>query len=142
MKLAPIACLGFATLVTVSCSSVSPVKVEAGEQCYRCRRSITNERVAGEAVFGPQFVAKFRGPGCMAKYLVSHPDEKPALFVTDYSSGKMIAPERAFYVSELVDRNTGETDYRAYSQQTDAAAFAAETHATPIAWNAVLEQAR
>ena len=141
MKLAPIVCLGLATLVTLSCSS-APVKIEAGDQCYRCRRSINNERVAGAAVYGPQFVAKFRGPGCMAKYLVSHPEEKPVLFVTDYTSGKMIAPERAFYVSEVVDRNTGETDYRAYSQQTDAAAFAAETHATPIAWNAVLEQAR
>jgi hypothetical protein len=115
--------------------------VEAGDRCYRCRRSINNERLAGEAIFGPQFVAKFREPGCMAKYLVSHPDEKPAIFVTDYASGKMIAPDRAFYVSELVDQNTGETEYRAYREQTDAAAFAAEAHAVPVGWNAVLEQA-
>jgi NosL protein len=142
MTLTRLACLGLMTLATVSCSSVSPVKVEAGDRCYRCRRSISDERVAGEAIYGPQFVAKFRGPGCMAKYLVAHPDEKPVLFVTDYASGKMIAPQGAFYVSEVLDRNTGESDYRAYQEQADAAAFAAETHATLVAWNAVLEQAR
>jgi hypothetical protein len=136
------ACLGLATLVTLSCSSVSPVKVEAGDQCFRCRRPITNERVAGEMIDSRQFVAKFRGPGCMAKYLAAHRDEKPTIFVTDYASGKMIPPQKVLFVPEVVDRNTGEIDYRAYSRQPDANAFAAEVHATPITWDAVLEQAR
>jgi len=142
MTAARIACLGLVTFVTLSCSSVYPVKIAAGDQCYRCRRSINNELVAGEAIYGPQFVAKFRGPGCMAKYLVFHKDEKPALFVTDFATGKMMPPQNAFYVTEVVDRATGETDYRAYRDQTAAAAYAAEVHAQPITWDAVLEQAR
>jgi hypothetical protein len=116
--------------------------VVAGDQCFRCRRSITNERTATEAIFGPQFVSKFRGPGCMAKYLVAHADEKPTLFVTDYASGKMMPPQKAIYVQEVVDQNTGETEYRAYSEQPNADAFAAKVHATPVTWDAVLEQAR
>jgi hypothetical protein len=115
--------------------------VEVGDQCFRCRRSISNERVAGEMIDG-QFISKFRGPECMAKYLAAHPDEKPTIFVTDYASGKFMPPQKAFYVPEVVDQNTGETDYRAYRQQQDAATFAAEVHATPIPWDAVLETAR
>ena len=78
----------------------------------------------------------------MAKYLVAHPDQQPTVFVTDYSTGRMMAPQQAFYVSELVDRNTGEREYRAYRQQADAQAFGAETRTVPIAWDEVLERAR
>jgi len=94
-------------VVLLACSSVAPIKVAAGDQCFRCRRYISNERVAAETIDSNRFVSKFRGPGCMAKYLVSHPDQRPIIFVTDYTSGRMITPERAFYVSELVDRKTG-----------------------------------
>jgi hypothetical protein len=126
----------------LSCSSVAPLKVAVGDQCYRCRRSILNERVATETIDSNRFVSKFRGPGCMAKYLVAHPEQRPTIFVTDYSTGKMMAPDQAFYVPELVDRNTGEVEYRAYRLQTAAVAFASETRALPIAWNEVLERAR
>ena len=78
----------------------------------------------------------------MAKYLASHPDDRSTLYVTDYTTGQMIAPARALYVPEVVDRNTNEIDYRAYRDSADAAAFATEVHATPIVWNAVLEEAR
>jgi len=134
--------LGLATLAMLSCSSVSPVRVTAGDQCFRCRRYISNERVATETIDGNRFVSKFRGPGCMAKYLVAHPDDRPVVFVTDYTTGTMIAPERAVYVAEVVDRNTRESDYRAYLDRNQAAAFGAETHTTPIAWDAVLDRAR
>jgi hypothetical protein len=142
MHSAHAACLGLAALAMLSCSSVAPVKVSAGDQCFRCRRYIHDERVAAEAIDGNRFVSRFRGPGCMAKYLVAHPDDRATLYVTDYTSGQMIAPARAMYVPEVVDRNTGEVDYRAYRDTTDAVAFATEAHAVPIAWNAVLEQAR
>jgi hypothetical protein len=142
MNAARIACLGLLSVALLSCSSVAPLKVTAGDQCFRCRRSILNERVATETIDSNRFVSKFRGPGCMAKYLAAHPDQTPTIFVTDYTTGRMIAPQRAFYVPELVDRNTGETEYRAYRLQEHATAFAAETHATPITWDAVLEKAR
>jgi hypothetical protein len=134
--------LGLLSLIVLSSSSVAPIKVAAGDQCYRCRRSIVNERVATETIDSNRFVSKFRGPGCMAKYLVAHSDQQPTIFVTDYSTGRMMAPQQAFYVSELVDRNTGETEYRAYRQQADAEGFAVETRAVPIAWDEVLERAR
>jgi hypothetical protein len=142
MNIARTAGLGLLSVALVSCSSVAPVKVAAGDQCFRCRRSIINERVATETIDSNHFASKFRGPGCMAKYLVAHPEETPTIFVTDYSTGRMIAPQQAFYVPELVDRNTGETEYRAYRQQAHAGAFAAEVHATPVTWDAVLEKAR
>jgi hypothetical protein len=128
-------------LATVACSTVAPVKIAAGDQCVRCRRDISDERVATEAIDGNLFVSKFRGPGCMAKYLVNHPDEKSTLYVTDYSTGKMMTPDAAFYVSEVVDRKTGETDYRAYRVKAEADAYAAQAHTSPIGWNAVLAQA-
>ena len=136
------ACLGLLSLALLSCSSVAPLKVTAGEQCFRCRRSIVNERMATETIDTNRFVSKFRGPGCMAKYLVAHPDQTPTIFVTDYTTGRMISPQRAFYVPELVDRNTGETEYRAYRLREHADAFAAEAHAMAIGWDGVLENAR
>ena len=54
----------------------------------------------------------------------------------------MIAPEQAVYVPELVDRHTGEMEYRAYRDRTHAEGFAAETDAMPIGWETVLERAR
>jgi len=141
MNLVRFGCLAL-PVVLLACSSVAPVKVAAGDQCFRCRRYISNERTATETIDSNRFVSKFRGPGCMAKYLVAHPDQRPIVFVTDYTTGRMMAPERAVYVQELVDRKTGETEYRAYRHQADADAFAAEALATPITWDAVLDLAR
>ena len=136
------ACLAAAVLATMACSTVAPVKVAAGDQYFRCRRYISDVRVATEAIDANRFVSKFRGPGCMAKYLVNHPDEKATLFVTDFSTGRMITPDVGFYVSEIVDRKTGETDYRAYRVKAEADAYAAELHTVAIGWDAVLAQAQ
>ena len=54
-------------------------------------------RFAGETIEPNGFVSKFRGPGCMATYLVAHPDERGAVFVTDYTSGKMVSPDAALF---------------------------------------------
>jgi hypothetical protein len=137
------ACLALLS-ITIACSSVAPVRVMAGDQCFRCRRYISNERLATETIVGSSsyFVSKFRGPGCMAKYIVAHPDDKPVIYVTDYASAKMMRPDAAFYVPEIVDRNTGETEYRAYRLRADADAAAADLHTTPLSWDAVLDAAR
>ncbi|HMF94694.1 MAG TPA: hypothetical protein VKE96_10380 [Vicinamibacterales bacterium] len=136
------ACLVFLAVVTVSCSSHAPVKIAAGDQCFRCRRYISNERVAAETIDSNQFVSKFRGPGCLAKYLVAHPDDSSTVYVTDYTTGKLFPPNAAVYVSEVVDRKTGEADYRAYRGRAEADAYAAETHVMPIDWDEVLNRAR
>jgi hypothetical protein len=133
--------LGLVPVLALSCTSVSPVRVQAGDQCFRCRRTIADTQVAGEIVNGG-LVTKYRGPGCLAKYLAAHRDETGTLLITDYASGRMLPPANAVFVPVVVDRNTGETDYRAYKVQADAAAAARELHTTPIGWTAVLEQAR
>jgi hypothetical protein len=133
--------LGLAPVLALSCSSVSPVRVNAGDQCFRCRRTIGDTKVAGEILNGPM-ATKYRGPGCLAKYLAAHPDETGVLLVTDFGSGKMIPPAKAVFVPVVVDPNTGETDYRAYRVRADADIAARELHTAPIGWNAVLDQAR
>lgn len=124
-----------------SCTSVAPVKVSAGDQCFRCRRTISDERVASE-IISANFVSKFRAPGCMAKYLVDHPADGGTVFVTDYTTGKMLAPESAYFVPLTVNVNTGERDYRAYRLKTSADLAAAALNTTAVDWNTVLERAR
>ena len=133
--------LGLLPLVVLSCSAIGPVKVNAGDQCFRCRRSIVEPRVAAEMIQG-SMVTKYRGPGCLAKYLMAHQDETGRLVVTDFVTGKFIAPEKAAYVQVLLDRNTGETDYRAFAKTTDADAAAREANVTAVDWNTVLDKAR
>ena len=132
--------LGLVPVLALSCSSASPVRVNAGDQCFRCRRTIVDTQVAGEIVNGG-LVTKYRGPGCLAKYLAAHPDETGVLLVTDYATGKMLPAAKATFVSIVVDRNTGETDYRAYKLKADADAAARELHTSSVGWDAVLQQA-
>jgi len=127
--------------VLTSCSSITPVKVNAGEQCFRCRRAILDERLAGETIDRNGFVSKFRAPGCMAKYLAAHPNETGTVFVTDYATGKMISPEQAFFVPVVLDRNTGERDYRAYRLDAAAGAAAAREGTVAVTWKTVLDKA-
>jgi hypothetical protein len=134
--------LALVAVATASCSSIAPVRVNAGEQCFRCRRSILDTRLAGETIDRNGFVSKFRAPGCMAKYIAAHPDETGTVFVTDYATGTMIGPKAAVFVPFVVDSNTGESDYRAYRQLADAEAAAVALKATPVNWTTVLDRAR
>src|SRR6185503_16629910 len=86
MKALRTAGLALLSVVVLSCGSVAPIKINAGDQCYRCHRYIHNDRVATETIDSNLFVSKFLGPGCMAKYLAAHPDQRPSIFVTDYTS--------------------------------------------------------
>ena len=141
MRLYGIAGAAVGALLTLSCSSVRPVAIHDGDQCFRCRRPIIEKATAGELMDG-NLASKFRAPGCMAKYLVSHPDETGTIFVTDYATGKWVSPDTALFVPIVVDRNTGESDYHAFARKADADAAAAELHTAPIGWKAVLEKAR
>jgi hypothetical protein len=123
----------------IGCTSLAPVKVNAGDQCFRCRRTIQDARLAGETIDHNGFVSKFRAPGCMAKYLVNHQEDKSAVYVTDYTTGKMFRPESVWFVPVVVNRDTGERDYRAYRQESDAIAAALDVHAAPMRWSAVIE---
>jgi hypothetical protein len=139
-RAAAVSIVALVTVIFAACSSIAPVKVNAGEQCFRCRRIIDDARLAGELIDRNGFVAKFRAPGCMAKYLATHPDERGAVYVTDYTSGRMVPPESALFVPVLLNRNTGERDYQAYRERADADAAASE--AQPVTWAAVMTVSR
>ena len=142
MCIAPITMLGLASLALVSCTAtIAPVKINAGDQCFRCRRIIADTRLATEQIQGG-LTSKYRAPGCMAKYLVAHPDEGGTLFVTDYATGKMIRPAEAIFVPALLDSLTGESDYRAYKDSADASAPARELATTLGDWQTVLDRVR
>ena len=49
MNIVRFGCLAL-PVVLIACSSVAPVKVVAGDQCFRCRRYISNERTATETI--------------------------------------------------------------------------------------------
>jgi hypothetical protein len=142
MRVHAIACAAVGALLALSCSSVRPIAVHDGDQCFRCRRPIVERAMAAELMDGNRFASKFRAPGCMAKYLADHPGETGTTFVTDYATGKWVRPERALFVPILLNRDTGESDYHAFLRKADADAAAAESHAAPIDWKTVLEKAR
>jgi hypothetical protein len=142
MRNAPIAMLGLASLALISCTAtIAPVKINAGDQCFRCKRIIADTRFATEQIQGG-LTSKYRAPGCMAKYLVGHPEEGGTLFVTDYATGKMIPPAEAIFVPILLDPNTGESDYRAYKDSAAASAAAHELATTLVDWQTVVDRAR
>lgn len=142
MRSRAVAVAAVGALLTLSCSSVRPMAIQDGDQCFRCRRPIVEKALAAELMDGNRFASKFRTSGCMAKYLADHPDETGARFVTDYATGTWVSPERALFVPVLLNRDTGERDYRAYLHKTDADAAAAQLHSVPIDWARVLEKAR
>jgi hypothetical protein len=123
-----------------ACSSVAPVKIDNGEVCYRCRRVIVESRLAAETI-DRSLVSKFRTSGCLAKYLAQHPSDTSIVFVTDYKTGRLVAPSRAHFVP-TVNRDNGEHDYVAYTDRAaaDAEAFAHGVRA--VTWDAVLDDAR
>ena len=140
MTTARTVCIAALTFGVLSCTSIRPVKVNAGDQCFRCRRTISDTRLAGERITG--FVEKFRAPGCMARYVVNNPEETGPIFVTDYTTGQMVDANVAFFVPVMLDDITGERDYRAYALRADAVTTASDLHTVTIDWNAVLGRAR
>jgi hypothetical protein len=127
------------SLAVTACSSFAPVRVNAGEQCFRCRRAILETRLAAELIDRNGFAAKFKAPLCMAKYLAAHPEETGTVYVTDVVTGKMVAPESALFVPIVVNRDTGERDYAAYRYGADADRAASATNTVPRTWAAVRE---
>jgi len=122
-------------LVVGACSSIAPVPIHSGEVCFRCRRVIVDTRIAAQAIDGG-LVSNFRSAGCAAKYLVDHPNDTSAVFVTDYQTGKMFPAQRAFFVPTL-NRDNGEKDYVAFVARSAADAEAFSRRTQWLTWSAV-----
>jgi hypothetical protein len=131
-----------AAMAAASCGTIAPVKVAQGDQCIGCRRYVHDTRLAGELVYSGGLVEKFRGPGCMARYLATNQSAIGTTYVTDYASGKFVKAADAAYVPVLIDRDTGESDYRAYKLRKDADEAARELGAPVVTWEFVLGKAR
>ncbi len=142
MKQLPRLALALALAAGVSCSSITPVAVNVGDQCFRCRRQIAEPRLAAEIIDANRLAYKFRTSGCLARYLADHPSDTGTIFVTDFPTGRMMQTAEAAFVPVLIDPNTGERDYRAYKNKADADKAARELGATPVDWTAVLAKAR
>ena len=88
---ATLAWVFFASTVflAVSCQR-APESIAEGEICHRCRRVITEDRLAGE-ILTPDVPLKYKAPLCMARFVVSTPlSERARVFVTDFATGAMI----------------------------------------------------
>jgi hypothetical protein len=126
-------------LLATACSSIRPAPVQVGDRCFRCKRVISDVRVAAEYVDQMNVPVVFRSSGCMAKYLHEHPAEQATVFVTDYKTGRMIAADGAWFVPTQLaspDGRAPEDDYLAFASRTDAQAAAGR--ATIVRWQRVL----
>lgn len=121
---------------------VAPDTIYEGDVCYKCRRVVDDTRMAAETL-DRQLPTKYRSPGCLAAYVAAHPaGVDTRMFVTDYVSGRLIAAERATFVSVLVNDRTGERDFRAYHSPVAAREAARMLGTGVVSWATVLERAR
>ncbi len=133
----------FALAVLVAgCSTITPVAVHQGDVCFRCRRTIEDTKLAAEVIDGGLHAFKFRTPGCLAQYLADHNEEVRAIFVTDYTTGKLVPAATASFVNVEIDQNTGERDYVAFATPAGAESLAATHRTSPISWQQVVGRAR
>ena len=122
----------------VGCRSLRPHTIAAGETCFRCRHAITDARLGAEMLNGT-LPTKYRGPRCMARYLKAHPDPNAALYVTDYNTGALFNPERAWFVPAITNDRTGNWEYRAYQSKVAAKIAADELGTKTVRWGELLE---
>lgn len=126
-----------------ACSAAESIPIRSGTPCFRCGRPIEDVRLAAEVINEHNLPYMFRTPGCMAKYLIAHPEEKHrAVFVTDSTTGRLVRVESALFVRATINDRTNERDYVAFRQVPDAMAFANKQGGTPIDWPRVLSQTR
>jgi hypothetical protein len=127
--------------LTVSCQR-TPESIAEGEICHRCRRVITEDRLAGE-ILTPDVPLKYKAPLCMARFVVSTPlSDRARILVTDFATGAMISADRAWYVPIIVDDYTREAEYRAYRSRQVAELAAGELGVGAVRWRSVLAHAR
>jgi copper chaperone NosL len=127
-------------LFATACASSKPVPITAGDVCFHCRKMIVEPNMAAEVIGQTQHAFKFSSVGCLTEYLRDRPNENPrAIFVTDYSRGKMLAASKAHYVKFKVDQRTNAMDYAAFRESQDATQFAAQHSSGVVTWNDVIK---
>lgn len=121
------------------CAATSPVVIRSGDVCFHCRRTITDPALAAEVIAESQHAFKFASVGCLTEYLGDHSSERVrAIFVTDYTRGKMLPADDAYFVRMVVEPRTGAKDYAAFRSRENAAVFAREQQSQVVEWEQVL----
>jgi nitrous oxide reductase accessory protein NosL len=132
----------FAALLAAGCSTAAPLPITAADVCYSCRRTIDDPALAGEVITKTNQALKFRTTGCMVGWLKEHPDVAKVVYVTDYTSGRIIKATTATFVPfVMVEKYKKTPDYIAYYAEENATAAAAQYKSTPIRWKEVMERA-
>jgi hypothetical protein len=131
-------------LTALACASVQPAKVEVGDRCLRCRRPISDLRLAGEIIDTMRAPFPFRTTGCLAKYVKANTGmEFTAIFVTDFRTGRMLPASDAWFVPTTLtaaDGRTAEPDFYAFRSRSEAESFKAGG-ATLMRWPDVVAAA-
>ena len=139
----PLGYFAFVLLLFGVGAPLSPARVNQGDKCFRCQRTIVQTRLAGEIVDQHGLAYKFRQPACMAQYLNEQPQPAGALravFVSDYTSGLMVPVERAWFVDGVIDPRTNERDYFAFNMRGAADAQARLQGTQVVDWSAVMAE--
>ena len=131
--------VGLAVFGIVSCTSIRPVPVQAGDVCARCERTVVDTRLAGEIIDAQGGALKFRAPLCMAKYIRRHPATAAAIFVTDYTTGEMFPAANGMFVRVKLEGS--EREFAAFRSPTDAARFMKEQGGGVVDWVGVQQAA-
>ncbi|MBS1818469.1 MAG: hypothetical protein JSU08_11100 [Acidobacteria bacterium] len=131
----------FAVYVFLGFRPAPPQTIGEGEVCFKCRRVITNAKLAAE-IMDRNLPTKYKTPGCMAAYAAHHPSGKARYYVTDFVSGGLIEAERAFFVPVVVNDKTNERDYRAYYSHGMADIAAQVGGSQVLRWDDLVGRAR
>ena len=139
------AILLMAGLVMAACSGMQPLRISAGELCFRCRKVISDPRVAAEVIDTGGQAFKFRTAGCMAKFVKANPTQQFAgLFATDYATGRLVKVSGMKFVPTMIGEGRDRAmDFVAYAYYADqvAADAARSANSTPVEWQKVLADA-
>lgn len=136
--------IAFVALLAVGCSSAAPLPITGADVCFNCRRPISDPALAGQVITNTNQALKFKSTACMVRWMKENPEAAgtaKAIYVTDYTTGRIIKATSATFVPfVLVERYTKTQDYIAFHAPQNAAAAAAEHKSTPVRWQQVLEK--
>lgn len=126
-------------IAAASCSSVKTAPVQVGDVCFRCRRTVVDPKIAAEIVDAGGRAFKFRSAGCLATYLREHPADTGAIFVTDFTTGRMLPAKDAIFVPTMYGQGNDRTrEFVAYRASADASEAAAKEQSSTLDWAGVL----
>lgn len=135
--------LALIVLFAAGCSSLPPAPIAVGDVCTRCSRVIRNTRLASEIVDSGGRAWKFRTPECMAKYIATRNPDISVIYVTDFSSGRLVKANAVTFVpSTIVEGKEMTREYVAYYNSQAARAAAEREKSAPVDWDQLLTEVR